>query len=116
MADPVGGWNINANGFKGTLQIDSDGSGHLSGTVAFDGNPTNTLDGEWNEVAQEVNFRRRGPQTLQTYTGYLFMTQEPILESEGPGPRPVRVLAGFFEGTGATPGRTRFGWVAKQSA
>jgi hypothetical protein len=65
MADPVGTWHINANGFKGTLNITSNGAGQGA-----------------------------------------------------PEPNPdFRLLTGSFEaiGSGASPGRARFGWVARQN-
>jgi hypothetical protein len=124
MADPVGTWHINANGFKGTLSIASDGSGNLSGTIDIDVGVTDTLQGVWSETAQEIVFDRIRKQHgnvvwIQTYTGYLFLTKEPIFQGQGaPEPNPsFRLLTGYFEalGTGASPGRPRFGWVARQN-
>ena len=124
MADPVGQWHIDANGFKGTLKINSDGAGNLSGTIDIDIGITDTLQGVWSEAAQEIVFdriRKQG-QTItwiQTYTGYMFLTKEPIFGGQGPPePNPsFRLLTGYFEalGTGASPGRPRFGWVARQN-
>lgn len=124
MADPVGQWHIDANGFKGTLNITSDGAGHLSGTIDIDIGITDTLQGVWSEAAQEIVFdriRKQGQSIIwiQTYTGYMFLTKEPIFGSQGPPePNPsFRLLTGYFEalGTGAGPGRPRFGWVARQN-
>jgi hypothetical protein len=124
MANPVGQWHINANGFKGTLNINSDGAGNLTGTVDIDAGCTDTLQGVWSETAQEIVFdriRKQGQTTtwIQTYTGYMFLTKEPIFQGQGPPePNPsFRLLTGYFEalGTGASPGRPRFGWVARQN-
>jgi hypothetical protein len=120
MADPVGLWHINANGFKGTLNITSDGAGNLSGTVDIDLGVTDTLQGVWSEPAQEITFNRiLAGGGIQTYKGYLYLTKESIFAGQGPPePNPTfRLLTGFFEavGAGATPGRPRFGWVARQS-
>jgi hypothetical protein len=124
MADPVGSWHIDANGFKGTLNIASDGAGCLSGTIDIDVGVTDTLQGVWSETAQEIVFDRLRKQGgtiawLQTYTDCLFLTKESIFAGHGaPEPNPdIRLLAGFFEaiGTGASPGRARFGWVARQN-
>jgi hypothetical protein len=121
MPIPVGLWHIDANGFKGTLNITSDAAGNLGGTANIDVGVTDTLQGVWSEVAQEITFHRllRGGPLVQTYTGYLFLTKEPIFGGQGPPePNPsFRLLTGYFDavGTGATPGRARFGWVARQN-
>lgn len=123
MADPTGLWHINANGFKGTLNINSDGAGNLTGTVDMDIGFTDTLQGVWSEPAQEIVFNRvliRGGRTIiQTYTGYLFLSREPLFAGENPPePNPTfRLLTGYFEAlnSGSTPGRPRFGWVARQT-
>lgn len=118
MADPVGEWHINANGYKGILNINSDGAGNLSGTIDFGTGTTFTLQGVWSEAAQEIVFNLIAKPD-QTYTGYLFLTKEPIFAGQGrPEPDPdSRLLSGYYEaiGTGASPGQPRFGWVAKQS-
>jgi hypothetical protein len=124
MADPTGLWNINANGFKGTLKINSDGAGNLSGTADIDVGFTDKLVGVWSEPAQEIMFDRvitRGGNTvIQAYTGYLFTTKDPIFMGENPPePNPnFRMLTGDFSGLnggGSFPGRPRFGWVARQN-
>jgi hypothetical protein len=117
MAAPVGQWHIDANGFKGTLNITADPAGHVGGSVNIDIGVTDGLQGTWNEVAQEVTFHRvRNGNFFQTYTGCLFTTKEPIFGGQGPPePHPTfRMLAGSFESLG-TPGRPRFGWVARQT-
>lgn len=122
MADPVGTWYINANGFKGTLAINST-NGRLSGTIDIDVGVTDTLEGVWSDVAQEIVFNRIRKQNgnivwIQTYTGQLFLTKESIFHGHGaPEPNPtIRLLTGYFEaiGIGSSPGRPRFGWVARQ--
>jgi hypothetical protein len=122
MADPVGQWNINVNGFKGTLDIASNGLGVLGGTADIDIGFTDGLQGVWNDAAKEIVFNRileRGGSTfIQTYTGYLYLTKEAILQGHGvPEPDPTfRLFAGFFEaiGTGSSPTGARGGWVARQ--
>ena len=125
MADPTGIWHINANGFKGTFNINSDGAGNLSGTIDIDQGITDTLQGVWSETAQEIVFDRIRKQQdgtiawIQTYTGYLYPTKEPIFMGQNPPePNPdFRLLTGYFEaiGAGAGPGRARFGWAARQN-
>ena len=123
MAAPTGQWHLNANGFKGTLTINSDAAGNLSGTVDIDIGFSDELQGLWSESAQEIIFHRalkRGNNTaIQTYTGYLFLTKEPIFGGHGP-PEPspsFRLLTGYFDaiGAGGQPSRQRFGWVARQN-
>ncbi len=126
MPTPVGAWRINGNGFKGRLNIRADGAGNLTGTISIDPGFTDELKGVWSETAQQIVFQRIRRENgaiiwTQTYTGYLYLTKEPLFE-EGtvgsPEPDPnTRLLAGSFEaiGAGASPGRPSFGWVAKQN-
>lgn len=122
VAEPVGEWHLNANGYKGLMEIKGDGQGNLTGTVDFGLGSQDQLLGVWNEAAQEIVFHRSGVSNgnnfSQTYTGYLYATEEPIFAGQGrPGPNPdFRLLTGFFDaiGTGATNGRAYFGWAARQ--
>jgi hypothetical protein len=123
MAEPVGQWHINANGFKGTMNINGDGHGNLDGTVDIDAGFQDQLQGVWNEAAQEIVFNRilnrNGNILIQTYVGYLFLTREPIFMGQNPPePNPdFRLLTGYFDaiGTGAANGRAFFGWAARQA-
>lgn len=120
MADPVGTWHMLANGYKALLNITSNGAGQLGGTINF-GFETYAIQGVWNEAAQEIVFDLiDNPGTnAQTYTGYLFSAKDPIFAGEGrPEPNPdIQLFTGSYEaiGTGAIPGRARFGWVASQN-
>nr|BBH87418.1 hypothetical protein KTC_21690 [Thermosporothrix sp. COM3] len=119
MADPVGVWNINVIGYKGTLNITSNGAGSLSGTVDIDIGFTDRLQGTWNEATKEIRFdriiSRGGSIIVQKYTGYLYLTKEPIFAGQGPPePNPsFRLLTGFFESDPAS-NPPRGGWVARQ--
>jgi len=124
VANPAGTWNINANGYKGTLSINSDSAGNLNGTINTGEGFMDTLQGVWSESAQEIVFNRIRKQQdgsiawIQTFTGYLFSTGAGIFEGQGPpDPHPVfLLLTGSFEalGAGAIPGRARFGWAARK--
>jgi hypothetical protein len=123
MADPVGQWNINVNGFKGILDITSpSGNGFLGGRADIDIGFTDSLQGVWNDAAREIVFNRimvrQGNTLIQTYTGYLYLTKEPIFQGQGqPEPDPTfRLLTGYYEaiGTGSSPAGARGGWVARQ--
>jgi hypothetical protein len=117
MAAPQGQWHINANGFKGTLNITTDAAGHVTGTANIDVGVTNNLQGVWSETAQEITFNRLLPGgAVQTYTGYLFTSKDPLFMGQGPPePNPdFRLLTGFFEAL-SSPGRPRFGWMARQN-
>jgi hypothetical protein len=123
MAAPEGIWNINAKGYQGTLNINAPPKGVLSGTIELEVGFTETLQGVWSEPAQEITFQRvlthGGTTTLQTSTGYLYLTKEPIFSPQGP-PEPdstFRLLTGFFEamGSGTVPGWPRLGGVARQN-
>ena len=59
-----------------------------------------------------------GTNVVQTYTGYLYVTNGGIFQGQGPPDNPqFRLMTGYFEaiGTGSAPGRPRFGWVARQN-
>ncbi len=127
MPQPTGTWTIDANGFKGTLNFNPPiptSPGILSGTIDIDIGFTDTLQGVWSDLAQEIVFNRiriqgRRIVWIQTYTGYLILTNEPIFSGvQGPPPPipDVRLLTGEFVGIGAgsSPGRPRFGWAARQ--
>lgn len=100
-----GDWNINGNGWAGTLSIAVDGAGNINGTVY--GNP---IQGFWYEAAQRITFLRSpnsDPSKIQIYTGYLFRTAD------------IYTLAGSFQGfagSGGVARRATFGWFSQKSA
>ena len=122
MTAPMNTWHINAHGFKGTFDITSVQGAHLSGVINIDPGFTDVLDGTWNETTQEVVFNRlsvRGGNTfVQTYTGYLFLTKEPIFMGENPPePNPTfRLMTGYFVAVASgSNGNAVFGWAARQA-
>jgi hypothetical protein len=78
MLLPDGEWEINANGFRGTLSLYIPGAPSASGNVFFGGKiiigtVTNEITGFWNEGRQEIAFlRRTGYEWFEVYTGKLF--------------------------------------------
>jgi hypothetical protein len=120
MTAPTGTWNINAVGFKGTFQLNPAVGARLSGVVNIDPGFTDVLDGLWNEATQEIVFNRlinRGGSTvIQTYTGYLFLTKDPIFQGENPPePNPdFRLMTGSFVEVASGSGNATFGWAARQ--
>jgi hypothetical protein len=102
---PSGSWNMDANGFTGTLSLNPpDGAGNLTGTMF--GQP---IIGYYDSTSQKITFmretNRRILDTVQVFTGYLFHTGS------------VNDLAGSFvafNGTGASAGESEFGWFATQ--
>jgi hypothetical protein len=102
MALQTGQWNINANGFEGTLNISSvDAEGQLTGTVFGD-----AIQGFWDDTEQKVVFLREGNNLSQTqvFTGFRF------------GPEDTHTVAGYFaafSGTGGFAERNLFGWFAR---
>jgi len=106
---PTGNWNINGNGFRGDLVINSvDSAGRITGTV-YNGQ---TIIGFWDESSQKITFMRiiepSDPSTFQIFTGYLFRN----CDTGGC----LYTLAGSFEafaGTGAVAQRTLYGWFAQ---
>jgi hypothetical protein len=125
MATPTNEWHINAVGFKGTFNITSStpsGSGaHLRGVVNIDTGFTDVLDGHWDENTQEIVFNRimtrGGVPSIQTYTGYLFLTKEPIFMGEEPPPQhpTFRMMTGSFAAVDSGSGNAVFGWAARQA-
>jgi hypothetical protein len=122
MVDPVGQWHINVSGLKGTFNITSTGNGFLGGSVDIDAGFTDNIQGVWNNAAKEIVFnrimKRAGNTYIQTYTGYLYQTEEPIFQGHGASEEDptFRLLTGYFEaiGTGSSPSGARGGWVARQ--
>lgn len=101
MALPTGNWQINGNGWPGTLALSVDGNGNVTGTVY--GNP---IQGFWDDAAQKLMFLRSpnsDPSTGQIYTGYLFKRDS------------TYTLAGSFQGfagSGGVATRAVWGWFA----
>ena len=109
MTDISGIWDINDNGFTGTLNIKAvDAAGNIDKTSVL-GN--DLIFGFWDEPSQKITFMRiidpAKPDTFQTYTGYFMGFQ--------PGAKRQFSLAGTFEafeGTGGTAQHSTFGWYA----
>jgi hypothetical protein len=103
MALPTGDWQINGNGWPGTLAVSVDGNGNVTGTVYGD-----PIQGFWGEGAQKLTFLRspnNDPSSSQIYTGYLFKRGS------------TDTLAGSFQGFAGTGGAARravYGWLAEK--
>ena len=98
MPAPTGQWHVNANGFKGTFTINADPAGNLTGSADIDPGFSDQLVGLWSEAAQEIIFQRvlaRGGATdIQTYTGCLFTSKEPLFAIPGQPPDLINPLVG----------------------
>ena len=109
MGAPNGSWNINANGFAGTLFIEGvDPQGNLLPNSTVFGNP---IIGFWDDFSQRIMFMRiiasNDPSTFQIFTGYYMAGQPGIADA----------LAGSFEafrGTGANAQRVTYGWLGSR--
>ncbi len=115
MTTPTGDWAINANGWHGTLHLQDDGGGNVSGTVQFEAG-LEPVKGAWNEVGKQLIFARSNG--TQFYTGYWFEnTGNMFMGQGGPSGNPnFQVLAGSFDDVRGNPdGRARFGWAARQA-
>lgn len=106
MALPTGSWNLVANGFDGTLQIDSIGPGGELGGSVFG----QAITGFWDEGSQVITFMRVPPEAsgnasvIQVYRGAFFQQGS------------IGTLSGLFlafAGTGGTAARSEFGWFAQ---
>ncbi len=109
LNDPGGPWDIDANGFSGTLKISVDVNGNLTGTVF--GNP---LTGFYDKASGRIMFVRiitsSEPRNNQVYTGYFMQDAVPA-----PGQAFVYHFAGSFEvfsGGGGTAKRNVYAWYA----
>ncbi len=106
MSLPTGSWNLDGNGFPGTLSVDSvDNNGNVKGSAYG-----NAIFGFWDDTAQRLAFMRvidpSDASSMQLYTGYLFT-------SAG-----TPTLAGTFQafaGSGGTPLQQVFGWYARHA-
>jgi hypothetical protein len=117
MSLPTGTWQIDANGFRGTLNIANnsvDSQGNLNANVVIDAPRVDQITGFWDDSSQKITFIRiidaTNPSTNQIYTGYLFDNRRD---------RPTDVtftLTGYFEafqGTGGVAQRVLYGWFAQ---
>jgi len=110
---PLGNWELNASGDRGSLQILSINSqGELRGTLYG-----KAMVGFWDDRAQKIMFVRlldpAVPSTAQVYTGYLFRNPGGLREV---GTATYTLAGSFaaFDGTGATAARAVYGWYAQQ--
>ena len=129
MANPMGTWQMNANGYRGELVINAvDPQGNLRGTVF--GNP---IVGFWDETAQKILFVRStnpaDPSEMQVYTGFHFDANQPLFPTGGTVPPPppsfppappfqFRMLTSSFEafaGPGGVASRRTYGWMARRN-
>jgi hypothetical protein len=101
MATLASKWDINGNGFPGTLKINVDGNGNLINSTVYDVE----ILGFWDQTSQKLTFIRlidkNNPSTFQIFTGYL--------HSDG------KAISGTFEafqGTGGTAKQSVCGWFA----
>jgi hypothetical protein len=119
MATPTGDYTINANGFHGTLHLQDDGGGNVSGNITFDGTSFDPVKGVWNDSSQQLIFQRssNGNTHVQNYAGYYFENTGQFFATPGApsGPPNFRVLAGSFDDVLFGNQRPRFGWVARQA-
>ena len=111
MPSPLGTWNLQGDVLDGTLVIDG---------LDANGNFTNvTLDGEqliglWDDTGQKITFLRCNcpiPVTREYLPGLIVFTGY-LLSDEG-GNLTFAGTYQSFQGSGATAGRSTFGWYAK---
>lgn len=107
-----GNYQVNANGYVGSLTLSVDGSGNVTGTIYND-----KISGFWDEDGKKITFLRipssGKSDAYQVYTGYWWQNALADLKA-GSGLR--HFLAGSFEafkGTGAVAQRILYGWSAQ---
>ena len=114
MTLPLGNWDIDGNGFRGTLTINGGGRRRESERqrrVRI--LRVQQAIGFWDEPSQKITFVRvinqDDPSANQIYTGFRFDNERDHLTDR------THTLAGYFEafqGTGAVASRVLYGWVA----
>jgi hypothetical protein len=111
MPLPIGTWNINADGFTGSLIVGSDGSGGFNGTVFGD-----PIVGYFDETSQTFTFMRLsggGLTQVQTYHGNLFK----VVQTQNVGGTITQTttftLTGDFQTFPATGTVNVFAWFAQ---
>ncbi len=118
MSFPTGSWEIDANGYRGRLEIPTiDGSGNLMNSSLTMTNPApepvSKVVGFWDEDAQKITFIRvldpNNPEKNQVYTGYMFDNH---LDKADPITYTVTGAFEAFKGTGGTANRSLYGWFA----
>jgi hypothetical protein len=59
MTLPLGNWDIDGNGFRGTLTINGvDAAGNLNASVVFESPEAQQAIGFWDEASQKITFVR----------------------------------------------------------
>ncbi len=59
MALPTGRWTIDANGFRGHMDIAGvDGAGNLNANLTIDAPRVDQMDGFWDDVSKKITFIR----------------------------------------------------------
>lgn len=114
MTLPLGNWDIDGNGFRGTLTINGvDAAGNLNASIVFESPEAQQAIGFWDEASQKITFVRvinqDDPSANQIYTGFRFDNERDHLTDR------THTLTGYFEafqGTGAVASRVLYGWVA----
>lgn len=108
---PVGTWEVIGNGFAGTLVINVDPQGNVTGTIYGD-----PIEGFFDEPSHKIIFVRRiggDPSIIQVWTGYLW-SEGATFCAFGDIRRQIAGSFEAFASTGATPARNVFGWTAIQ--
>lgn len=117
IADPLPSqclsWVFDGNGFGGTLVVNVDASGNVTGSLSG-GSFNENITGFYDNASSKLTFIRIPPSVtadtisfVQIYTGYLITPADDF--------RFTAALAGSFEAfqsTGATASRSVFGWFA----
>jgi len=118
MSFPTGAWEINANGYRGRLEIPSvDGAGNLvnsSLTMTSPApEPASKVTGFWDDDGQKITFIRvidqNNPEINQVYTGYMFDNH---LDKANPVTHTLTGEFEAFKGTGGVANRSLYGWFA----
>jgi hypothetical protein len=96
MTLPSGNWDIDGNGFRGTLTINGvDDAGNLNASVVFESSGVQHAIGFWDEPSQKITFVRvinpDDPSPNQIYTAFRFDNERDHLTDH------THTLAGYFE-------------------
>src|SRR5262249_31589515 len=89
MASLVGTWSINANGFRGLLNLTGNGDTVNGGNMQVDPGHTDPLNAVSFDGDHQLTFDRPARGGIQHYTAFVFESYEPIGSNEALGNRPL---------------------------
>jgi hypothetical protein len=126
MSLPIGNWEINANGYEGTLAITNvDVQGKVTGSLQL--GSTHNIAGTWDQTNNKLTFSYQAAAkgntvSVVSYVGYFFLGGSPLFKYNSPtgGKPPVldyNILTGSSTAmtlsSSPSPASSPKGWMAR---